>query len=268
MDDHSMERRRLGQNGPEVPVVGLGSWLTFDVGESQQGMVEAVVDAAWEEGTRLIDSSPMYGQSEPRLGGALARRQELAFLATKIWTRSAREGRAQFDAQLGWFGGRIDLEQVHNLVAWEEHLGWLEEERDAGRIGRLGATHYSAAAFHDLEQVMRTGRIHAVQVPYNPREQEVAARILPLAEELGLGVIVMRPLGERELLPGPSRERLAPLGVESWAQALVKWCLSDPRVTAVIPATRSAEHARENARAGRAPWFGPEERKLVEKLAR
>jgi aryl-alcohol dehydrogenase-like predicted oxidoreductase len=263
-----MERRHLGENGPELPVVGLGSWLTFDVGEAQQVMVEDVVDAAWEEGSRLVDSSPMYGQSEARLGRALARRREQAFVATKIWTRSATEGRAQFEAQLAWFGGRIDLEQVHNLVAWEPHLGWLEEERDAGRIALLGATHYSAGAFHDLERIMRTGRVDAIQVPYNPHEQEVAARILPLAEELGLGVIVMRPLGERELLPGPNSERLDPLGVESWAQALIKWCLSDARVTAVIPATRSPEHARDNARAGRPPWFGPEERKLVEELAR
>jgi aryl-alcohol dehydrogenase-like predicted oxidoreductase len=263
-----MERRHLGENGPELPVVGLGSWLTFDVGEAQQVMVEDVVDAAWEEGSRLVDSSPMYGQSEARLGRALARRREQAFVATKIWTRSATEGRAQFEAQLAWFGGRIDLEQVHNLVAWEPHLGWLEEERDAGRIALLGATHYSAGAFHDLERIMRTGRVDAIQVPYNPHEREVAARILPLAEELGLGVIVMRPLGERELLPGPNSERLDPLGVESWAQALIKWCLSDARVTAVIPATRSPEHARDNARAGRPPWFGPEERKLVEELAR
>ena len=263
-----MERRRLGQNGPEVPVVGLGSWLTFDVGETQQDMVEAVVDSAWEQGARLVDSSPMYGQSEARLGRALARRREQAFVATKIWTSSVTEGHAQFETQLGSFGGRIDLEQVHNLVAWDAQLGWLEEEREAGRIGQLGATHYSAGALHDLERVMRTGRIDAIQVPYNPYEQEVAARILPLAEELGLGVIVMRPLGERELLPGPSGERLASLGVESWAQALVKWCLSDARVTAVIPATRNPEHARENARAGRPPWFGADERKLVEELAR
>jgi aryl-alcohol dehydrogenase-like predicted oxidoreductase len=263
-----MERRRLGPNGPEVPVVGLGSWLTFDVNKSQQEGVDAVVHAAWEEGTRLVDSSPMYGRSEARLGKALALRRDDAFVATKIWTSSPTEGREQFQAQLDYFEGRVDLEQVHNLVAWEPHLAWLEEERDAGRVGQLGATHYSAGALHDLERVMRTGRIHAIQIPYNPHEQEVTRQILPLAEELGLGVIVMRPLAERELLPGPSAERLGPLGVESWPQALIKWCLSDPRVTAVIPATRSPEHARDNARAGRPPWFGPDKRKLVEDLAR
>jgi diketogulonate reductase-like aldo/keto reductase len=263
-----MERRRLGQNGPEIPVVGLGSWLTFDVDESRQALVEAAVEAAWEEGTRLVDSSPMYDRAEARLGRALASKRDETFVATKIWTSSMAEGRAQFDAQLGYFVGRVDLEQVHNLVAWEDHLAWLEQERDAGRIGHLGATHYSPSAFGELERVMRTGRIEAVQVPYNPQEREVAARILPLAEELGLGVVVMRPLGERALLPGPDPALLAPLGVETWAQALIKWCLSDPRVTAVIPATSNPDHARENARAGKPPWFGPEERKLVEGLAR
>jgi aryl-alcohol dehydrogenase-like predicted oxidoreductase len=263
-----MERRRLGENGPELPVVGLGSWLTFDVDEAEQAMVAAVVDAAWDGGTRLFDSSPMYGRAEARLGHALAARRDEAFVATKIWTTSPAEGRSQLEAQLAHFGGRIDVEQVHNLVSWESHLAWLEEELGAGRIGRLGATHYSAGAFHDLERVMRTGRIQAIQVPYNPQEQEVAARILPLAEELGLGVIAMRPFGERELLPGPDLALLAPLGVESWTQALIKWCLSDPRITAVIPATRNPEHARENARAGSPQWFGPDERKLVEQLAR
>jgi aryl-alcohol dehydrogenase-like predicted oxidoreductase len=263
-----MERRRLGENGPALPVVGLGSWLTFDVDEDEQGTVDAVIDAAWREGTRLVDSSPMYGHAQARLGRSLAPRREEAFVATKIWTSSTDEGRDQFDAQLRHFGGRIDLEQVHNLVAWESQLMWLEEERELGRIGLLGATHYSAGAFHELERVMRTGRIETIQVPYNPHEQEVRARILPLAEELGLGVIVMRPLGERELLPGPDPSRLAPLRVESWPQALIKWCLSDPRVTAVIPATRNPEHVRANARAGTPPWFGTEERKLVEELAR
>jgi len=263
-----MERRRLGKNGPELPVVGLGSWLTFDVGDEDQELVAAVVSTAFEEGVRLVDSSPMYGRAERALGRALAQRRDEAFVATKIWTPSVEDGRAQFEAQRGFFGGRVELEQVHNLVSWETHLDWLEQERDAGRIGHLGATHYSPAAFGELERVMRSGRIDAIQIPYNPHEREVEARILPLAEDLGLGVIVMRPLGEGDLMPGPERQALEPLGVETWAQALLKWCLSDQRVTAVIPATAHPEHAGENARAGTPPWFSPEQRKLVETLAR
>ena len=263
-----MERRRLGKNGPELPVVGLGSWLTFDVGGEDQELVAAVVSTAFEEGVRLVDSSPMYGRAERALGRALAQRRDEAFVATKIWTPSVEDGRAQFEAQRGFFGGRVELEQVHNLVSWETHLDWLEQERDAGWIGHLGATHYSPSAFGELERVMRSGRIDAIQIPHNPHEREVEARILPLAEDLGLGVIVMRPLGEGDLMPGPERQALEPLGVETWAQALLKWCLSDQRVTAVIPATAHPEHAGENARAGTPPWFSPEQRKLVETLAR
>jgi len=263
-----MERRRLGKNGPDLPVVGLGSWLTFDVGEEGQELVDAVVATAFDEGVRLVDSSPMYGDAERALARALSRRREEAFVATKVWTPSVDDGRAQFDAQLEFFGGRVDLEQVHNLVSWEAHLDWLEKERDAGRIGQLGATHYSPSAFDELERVMRSGRIEVIQIPYNPHEWEVETRILPLAQELGLGVIVMRPLGKGDLMPGPDPHELQSLGVETWAQALLKWSLSDPRVTAVIPATAKPEHARENARAGSPPWFGPEQRKLVETLAR
>ena len=261
-----MERRTLGRTGVDLPVVGLGTWLTFDLPDDEQESADAVVAAGFQEGTRLVDSSPMYGRAERVLGRALDGFREQAFVATKIWTGSVGEARAQLEDQLDFYDGRVDLEQVHNLVAWEAHLGWLESEREAGRVRHLGATHYAASAFGELAQVMRTGAIEAIQIPYNPREREVEREILPLAEELGLGVIVMRPLGEGALLPGPSADRLGPLGVETWAEALLKWALSDPRVTAVIPATTSPEHARQNAQAGSPPWFVPEERRYVEEL--
>lgn len=261
-----MERRPLGRTGVDLPVVGLGTWNTFDLDDERQVVADRVVEAAFEEGTRLVDSSPMYGRAEHVLGRALAARRGEAFVATKIWTPSVATGREQLEAQLRFYDGRVDLEQVHNLLSWSEHLDWLEAQREDGRIRFLGATHYSASAFDELARVMRTGRIDAIQIPLNPYEREVEREILPLAEELGLGVIVMRPLGEGSLLPGPEPSLLEPLGVETWAQALIKWALSDPRVTAVIPATTSPEHARENAAAGSPPWFGRDERRLVEDL--
>jgi aryl-alcohol dehydrogenase-like predicted oxidoreductase len=264
-----MERRRLGTNGPELPVVGLGTWLTFDVGSEEQTMADEVVAALLAEGAAMVDSSPMYGRSEAVLGRALDGRREDAFVATKIWTESPEEARGQLQAQLGFYGDRVDLEQVHNLVAWEEHLPWLEAERDAGRIGSLGGTLGRQARFDELARAMRTGRLDAVQVPYNPLEREVEEEILPLAAELGLGVLVMRPLGgDRVQIRAPAPRELEPLGVESWAQALLKWSLSDPRITVVIPATTNVEHARENARAGSAPWFDADQRRLVAALAR
>jgi aryl-alcohol dehydrogenase-like predicted oxidoreductase len=261
-----MQERALTP-GVSVPVVGLGTWQVLDLPPARQADADAVVGAMLDGGATLIDSSPMYGRSEERLGAALAARRERAYVATKIWTRSLDEGRAQYERQLAWYGGRVDLEQIHNLVAWREHLPWLEEERDAGRIGLIGATHYSPGALRELAEVMRTGRIQAIQIPYNPGEREVESEILPLAEELGLGVLAMRPLGSGRL-GGASRAELEGLGVESWAEAVLVWALSDPRITAVIPATGDPEHARANARAGAHPGFGPEERRRVETLWR
>ena len=256
-----MKARRLG------PVVGLGTWNTFG---GNTGLAREVVDEAFAYGTRLVDSSPMYGGAEASLGSALSGRREQAIVATKIWSGSVAAGQEHFRRQVEWFG-RIEVEQVHNLVSWREHLPWLEEERAAGRIGQLGVTHYEASAFGELETALRTGRFQTLQVPLNPLERECEERLLPLASELGVAVIVMRPLAEGALLRRPpTPEQLEPLrelGVTSWTQALLKWALSDARVDVVIPATRDPEHARANAAAGEPPWFGPDERRLVERLA-
>ncbi|HYH28206.1 MAG TPA: aldo/keto reductase [Actinomycetota bacterium] len=263
-----MELRKLGMTGFEVPVVGLGTWSTFDLPERRSSIAHEVVDTAWTGGTRFFDSSPMYGRAERVLGAAVADRRDEAVIATKIWARSAREGRAQYRAQLAFYGGRVDVEQVHNLVACDEHLRWLEEERHEGRIGAIGATHYSPAAYGDLERLMRDGRVQVIQVPYNPREREVEDRILPMAADLGIGVIAMRPFGEGSLFPGPTQAELQPLGVSSWSEALLRWGLSDPRVHVAIPATANPDHAASNVACGAPPWFDEEQRELVVRLSR
>src|SRR5687767_13846825 len=257
-----MEERRLG------PFVGLGTWNTF---REDLDTAQAVVDAAFEAGGRLFDTSPMYGEAEQTLAAALGSRRDDAIVATKIWTPDPGEARSQYARQLEWFGGRIDLEQIHNLVAWEEYLPWLEAEREDGRIGRVGVTHYASSAFPELARALRTGRFDAVQLPYNPQERDCERELLPLAAELGISVLVMMPLGSGRLVRRPpdasSLEPLRPFGVGTWVQALLKWVLSDDRVDAVIPATRRPEHVRENAAAGNPPWFGPDERRYVERLA-
>jgi diketogulonate reductase-like aldo/keto reductase len=257
-----MEERRLG------PVVGLGTWQTFG---GDAALARKVVGGALDAGTRVVDSSPMYGGAEQSLGAALSERRGEAVVATKIWARSVDDGREQYARQRAWFG-RVEIEQIHNLASWRDHLEWLAAERDEGRIDRLGVTHYAPTAFGELADALRTGGFDVVQLPYNPAEREVERELLPLAAELGVAVIAMRPLGEGSLVrrtPTPAQlEPLRPFGVDTWGQALLKWVLSDERVDLAIPATSRPGRPAENARAGEPPWFGPDERTLVERLAR
>lgn len=212
----------------------------------------------------------MYGEAERHLGAALRGRRERAIVATKVWTESEREGARQIERALDWFGGRVELYQIHNLVSWRTHLPVLERLQRDGAVHAIGATHYRPSAFGEFAEIMRTGRIAAIQVPYNPLERDVERTILPLAAELNLGVVVMRPFAEGALmrrLPPPSAlEPLREFGVTTWAQALLKWILSDPRCHVAIPATSHPERVRENAAAADPPWFGPEEREYVARL--
>ncbi|QIN77645.1 aldo/keto reductase [Rubrobacter marinus] len=268
-----MERRRLGEGGIEVSAVGLGTWRVLDVRGPAEADRHEVVGEALGAGVTLFDSSPMYGEAERVLGDALREHgRDRATVATKVWTPDDGEAERQIERALGFFGGRVELYQVHNLVATKKRLELLERLKGEGRVRSIGATHYSRSAFPELMDVMRTGRVDFVQVPYNADDVAVADGVLPLAEELGLGVIVMVPLGSGRLVRNaPSEEDLRPLqefGVETWAQALLKFVLSDPRVTSAIPATSSPRRARENARAGEPPFFGEEEREYVRRLAR
>jgi diketogulonate reductase-like aldo/keto reductase len=256
-----VELRRLG------PVVGLGTWNTFG---GHAALAREVVDAALSSGCRLVDTSPMYGSAERSLGAALDGRRGQASVASKVWAPSEAEGRAQYETQRRLFG-RVDVQQVHNLVAWREHVRWLEPEREAGEIDRLGVSHYSPSAFGELATALRSGRFDVAQIPLNPHERAAEREVLPLAAELGVAVIVMQPLGEGRLVEhSPAEYALRPLhafGVQTWPQALLKWVLSDDRVDAVIPGTHRPERVRENAAAGSPPWFDAEARAYVERLA-
>jgi aryl-alcohol dehydrogenase-like predicted oxidoreductase len=269
-----MERRALGRTGIEVPAIGLGTWQVLDVrGRAREAERHEVVRAALEAGADLFDSSPMYGEAERVLGDALAKLgRDRATVATKVWTSDDAEADRQIRNALRFFGGRVDLYQVHNLVAVEKRLDTLHRLKEEGKVRAVGATHYSRSAFPDLAHVMRGGRVEFVQVPYNAADTSVTEEILPLAEEFGLGVICMVPLGSGRLVrkaPSPQElEPLRPFGVETWAQALLKFVLSDRRVSCAIPATSSPERMRENAKAGEPPWFGEEEREYVARLAR
>ena len=267
-----MEFRPLGRTGLEVPVIGMGTWKTFDVtGTVAEQERRAIVDRALTHGTTLFDTSPMYGASELVLAKALVGRRENVIVADKVWTESAKEGKAQIARALEWYAGSVDIYQVHNLVAWEEHLPRLEELQARGAVKVVGATHYQDPALSDLMRVMETGRLGMIQVPYNAVHRTVEKEVLPLAAELGLGVLVMQPLGKgrlaRDAPPVDALRRLDRFNVRTWAQALLKWILSDPRVHCVIPATSKADRAEENALAGVAPWFDDEARAYVASLA-
>jgi aryl-alcohol dehydrogenase-like predicted oxidoreductase len=269
-----LQRRRLGRSNVEVSAVGLGTWQVLDVrGREQEEARQEVVRAALDAGTTLFDSSPMYGQAERVLGDALRKHgRDRATVATKVWTSDDWEAERQIQDALSFFDGQVELYQVHNLVAVEKRLDMLEGLKEEGKVRSLGATHYSHSAFPALMEVMRGGRIDFVQVPYNAADTTVAREVLPLAAELDLGVIVMVPLGSGRLVcNAPSERDLEPLrefGVETWGQALLKFVLSDERVSCVIPATSKPERALENARAGDPPFFGEEEREYVSRMAR
>jgi aryl-alcohol dehydrogenase-like predicted oxidoreductase len=265
-----MENRSLGRGRVSVPVVGLGTWQRLEAAAAA-GRHRELTGAAIAAGIALFDTSPMYGEAERLLAGALGGQRGQVLIADKIWTPSEEEGEVQLARAAAWYGGRVDLMQIHNLVAWPTHLPMLEAARDRGQVGLIGATHYSPAAFGELAELMASGRIGAVQVPYNPAQREVERTILPLAGELGLGVLLMRPLGEGQLVrrpPGPAELKpLLPFGVTTWAQALIKWGLSDPRVHVSLAATAHPGRIAENAAAGSPPWFGPGERAYIQSLA-
>lgn len=252
-----------------VPIIGMGTSKTLDTDDLT--LAGDVVSTALDAGTALFDSSPMYGKAERTLGAALDGRRAAAIVATKVWTDDDDIAERQIAASLSFYGGHIELLQIHNMVRWPERLRRIEELRDAGQVAFVGATHWKASSFDELEAAMLTGRLDAIQIPYNPREREVEERLLPLAAELGLGVLIMRPFAAADLMrTPPSAAELVPLepfGIHTWGQALLQWGLSHPATTVSIPATSKPSRAAENAIAGDAMPLDNEHRDLINRLA-
>lgn len=268
-----MERRELGASGLEVGVIGLGTWRTFDVPLSDDAAMAVrgeIVSASLESGVNLFDSSPMYGTAEDVLARSLGERRRAVRIATKVWARSLDRGKSQIAHALHLYE-TVDVYQVHNLVEWQAYLPLLQALKESGKVGAVGVTHYADSSFPEMMRIMESGQVDCVQIPYNAADREAARELLPLASAAGVGVIVMSPLGTGDLVrSSPPKRELEPLrqfGIATWAQALLKWIVSDARVTTTIPATRRPERARENGQAGEAPLLPEAERERVAWLA-
>ncbi len=251
--------RKIPSSGESLPVLGLGSWITFNVGDDPvaRDACSDVMRAFFAAGGRMIDSSPMYGSSQPVIGHGLARLGPAApvFSADKVWVGSGARGPGQIEAsRRHWGVPRFDLLQVHNLLAWEEHLPALLAMKAAGRLRYVGITTSEGRRHRELETLMRTQPIDFVQLTYNLLDREAEQRLLPLAQERGIAVIVNRPFREGALLRDLQRHPLPPwaasIGCDGWAQFALKFIVSHPAVTCAIPATRSVAHVRQNMGAG------------------
>jgi diketogulonate reductase-like aldo/keto reductase len=255
----SILTRPIPSSGEAIPVVGLGTWRTFDVGPApaERAPLKTVLQRFVEVGGRVIDSSPMYGTAESVAGDLAA---ELAvtdklFFATKVWTSGREAGVAQIEQSFRRFRTkRLDLLQIHNLLDWKTQLRTLRDFKQTGRIRYVGVTHYTASAYDELERVLRSEPLDFLQVNYSVGEREAERRILPLAAERGIAVLVNRPFSEGGLFQRVRGKALpawaSEIGCESWAQLLLKWVLANPAATCVIPATSRPEHLVDNMKAG------------------
>lgn len=251
----AMHTRPIPSTGEQLPVIGLGTWSTFDVGDAvdERAPLRHVVQRYVAAGARVVDSSPMYGRAEQVAGDLLAELDAPAFVATKVWTRGKARGIAEMERSIVRMR-RVDLMQVHNLLDVDVHMPVLRAWKAEGRVRYIGVTHYQLDAFAELEAWITSGTIDFVQLPYSVRVRKAEARLLPAAADHGCAVLVMRPFEEGALfdavrgkaLPAVARE----LSCETWAQLFLKWILGHPAVTCPIPATSKPSHADDNLRAG------------------
>ena len=252
-----MQTRKLSDL--DVGVVGMGTARTFDVtSKGDIAIRHQIIDNCMACGGYFVDTSPMYGHSEEVLGITTQGKRQRFQFATKVWCRGQRNGKTQIEQSFKLLRtDYIDVYQIHNLVDWAAHLPVLERLKGQGKIGLIGITHYSSTSFPEMMSIMKTGRIDAIQIPYNVLDRACEKAVLPLAADLGLGVVVMEPLGVGRLVTRLKRQPdLSPLiqhGITSWAQALLAWILADERVSVVIPATSRPERIIENASVGSVP---------------
>ena len=259
-----MHSRPIPSTGEAMPVVGFGTWQTFDIGtdRTERAQRRQVLETLFSAGGRVIDSSPMYGRAEAVVGDLLAEMDDRgaggrsrAFLATKVWTSGEQAGRAQMQASADKLRTPvIDLMQIHNLVDWRTHLRSLRAAKDAGRFRYIGITHYTIPALDELAAVLRAERLDFVQMGYSLADRAAETRLLPVAQERGVAVICNQPFHSGGMfakvkgkpLPGWAAE----IDCTSWAQVMLKYLLGHPAVTCVIPGTASPAHAKDNVAAG------------------
>lgn len=251
----AMKQRPIPSTGQMLGVIGCGTYIGFDVAKSapEISQLKEVIGQLLAAGGSVLDSSPMYGQAEAATGAALDGRP--AFLATKVWTQGREAGIAQMEASFQHLRTRkIDLMQIHNLLDWRTHLPVLRDWKAAGRIGYIGITHYSPSAYDAVEAVLRQEPLDFLQINYALDDREAARRLLPLAADRGVAVLVNRPFGGggllRKLSSRPLPAWAGDIGAGSWAQLLLKFALSHPAVTCAIPGTSRPAHMADNAAAG------------------
>jgi aryl-alcohol dehydrogenase-like predicted oxidoreductase len=258
-DKPSMLTRPIPRTGEQLPVIGLGTWQTFNVGPTakERTPLRNVLKRFLDRGGRVIDSSPMYDRAELVVGDLLAElgQSRTPFLASKVWTIGRAEGEQQMNTSIQRMGhGRMDLMQVHNLVDVRTHLATLRRWQEAGRVRFIGITHYLPSAFEQMEQLVRQEAVDFIQLPYSLTQREAEARLLPACADQGVAVLVMSPFEQGSLFEKVRGKPLPPWAAEfdctSWAQYFLKFILSHPAVTCPIPATSNPKHLEDNLQAG------------------